>query len=67
MTGIHDRIPDDEVKNPFSPNAILTRDGKSYSVNHYRKGLTHDIDINGNRIVKNERFEIRYEVTNTPV
>lgn len=68
MTGIQLRIPQDKITNPFSHNTILERDGVFYSVNHYRAGWTHDVDNDGNRIYKTERFEIRYEVTsNKPV
>lgn len=68
MTGIHHRIYQDKVTNPYSPKAILERNGQFFSVNHYPAGLTHDLDEHGNRIYKEERFEIRYEVTsNEPV
>ena len=68
MTGIQYRISTDKVRNPYSHNTVLERDGVFYSVNHYRAGLTYDRNSFGERIYKHERFEIRYEVTsNTAV
>lgn len=57
MVGIHTILDSDKVINPFSWNAILKRDGKYFSVNHYRSGISQE-----NGAYLGERCEIRYEL-----
>lgn len=57
MTGVQDRQLGDIVLNQFQWNAVLYRDNKFYSVNHYPETTSME------GVVKPERFEIRYELT----
>lgn len=57
MTGVQNVVKTDRFINPFSWNAILHRDGKYYSVSHYRKTRSTSTGE-----IMPERIGIRYEL-----
>lgn len=59
MAGIQTVSDSDKFFNPFSWNAVLIRDNKYYSVNHYPACISQETGS-----YKPERVEIRYELQN---
>lgn len=58
MTGIQTVLDSDRIINKYRWNAVLVRDGKYWSVNHYKACRSQDT---GSYLP--ERVEIRYELT----